>query len=227
MLARLKRAWVRHGSREFIRLAYVNICYAVRRTFEREDPTFDVIHGTETRKLREIGSLDIDSPNTIHAVRYQPSSALLVNEILAGLQLHHSDYVFIDYGSGKGRVLLTASHFPFLRIIGIEFSAELHKVAVRNVEIQLPGDRRIEPICQDVVDFEPPREPLVCYFYNPFDEVVLLQVVKKLLDSFRAKPRSLFAIYVDPKHSHIFDAHGWVLHKEHGPARVYALLEES
>jgi hypothetical protein len=47
----------------------------------------------------------------------------------AGLQ----DFTFIDLGSGKGRVLLMASDYPFKRIIGVEFMPELQRVAQENI----------------------------------------------------------------------------------------------
>jgi len=43
------------------------------------------------------------------------------------------DFTFVDLGSGKGRVLLMASHYPFKRIIGVEFIPELHQVAQENI----------------------------------------------------------------------------------------------
>jgi len=43
------------------------------------------------------------------------------------------DFTFIDLGSGKGRVLLMASDYPFKRIIGVEFMPELHRAAQENV----------------------------------------------------------------------------------------------
>src|SRR5579864_7137056 len=43
------------------------------------------------------------------------------------------DFTFIDLGSGKGRVLLMASDYPFKRIIGVEFMLELHRVAQKNI----------------------------------------------------------------------------------------------
>ncbi len=43
------------------------------------------------------------------------------------------DFTFIDLGSGKGRVLLMASEYPFQKIIGVEFMPELHRAAQKNI----------------------------------------------------------------------------------------------
>jgi SAM-dependent methyltransferase len=42
-------------------------------------------------------------------------------------------FVFIDLGSGKGRVLLMAAEYPFRRIIGVELLPELHEIARQNL----------------------------------------------------------------------------------------------
>ena len=45
-------------------------------------------------------------------------------------------------GSGKGRVLLCASDFPFQRLIGVEYDERLHTVAQRNAEIYRSAKQR-------------------------------------------------------------------------------------
>jgi len=44
-----------------------------------------------------------------------------------------SSHSFVDYGSGKGRVLLVASDYAFKKIVGVEFSKVLNDVAVANI----------------------------------------------------------------------------------------------
>ncbi|MGH7097851.1 MAG: hypothetical protein ACREE4_09370 [Stellaceae bacterium] len=55
-----------------------------------------------------------------------------VNRILADLPADVSDYVFVDYGSGKGRVILMASRRRFREVIGVEFVEPLHIIARRS-----------------------------------------------------------------------------------------------
>ena len=51
-----------------------------------------------------------------------------------GTQPIHPDDVFLDLGSGKGRVVLEAARRPFRRVIGVEISPELNAIAARNLE---------------------------------------------------------------------------------------------
>jgi SAM-dependent methyltransferase len=100
----------------------------------------------------------------------------------AGLQ----DFTFIDLGSGKGRVLLMASDYPFKRIIGVEFMPELHRVAEKNItgySNDRQGCRQIETLCMDARDFQFPDDPLVIYLFNPFSEATFAQVLENLRHS--------------------------------------------
>lgn len=55
------------------------------------------------------------------------------------------------------------------------------------------------------IDYEPPHEPAVLYFYNPFDADVMKQVLAKIEQSWRACPRHLVLVYHNPKQRQVFD----------------------
>jgi hypothetical protein len=80
-----------------------------------------------------LSDLDIPSPNWFDANDYAAIEPLRFKRVLAKLNIAFEDYTFVDYGSGKGRALLLASEFPFKRIIGLEFSPELHSIAEDNI----------------------------------------------------------------------------------------------
>jgi len=112
----------------------------------------------------------------------------VLRETLAALPIAYEKFAFVDYGSGKGRTLLIASEFPFKFIIGVEFAAELHRICEANLMTYRNPARRcldIRPIHHDVATFDPPAEPLVLYFYNPFDRVIFDAVISRLHNSLR------------------------------------------
>ena len=74
-----------------------------------------------------------DSPNRQFAVRYQPSSVEEFGRLMGKLDVDHREFVFVDYGSGKGRVLMLAADYPFKRIVGVEFSPPLDRIARENI----------------------------------------------------------------------------------------------
>ncbi len=211
ILKRIKSAWLRHGAAGFPKLIYKNIKYYAtympyrNHTFESE---FDDAHQTDTEAIREIGSMDIQSENARHAVRYQPSPIGLTTQLLNTLDIEHDKYTFIDFGAGKGRVLMLASTLPFRHVIGVEFCAELQQTALRNIATLKPEDitaKTVTCIHDDVTHFPLPETPLVCYFYNPFGEIVMRQVVQRLEKSFHNNPRDIIVLYLDPVWSVLFN----------------------
>ena len=124
----------------FIRLVGSNIAWYTRnlpKQFFRERSEFDRKHCADTEEIREIGSLGIESDNVMYAVRYQPSPGDLAETLLNGLEIDYSKFTFLDYGAGKGKVLLIAGMKPFKAVIGVEFSEELQQIATKNIEAQM------------------------------------------------------------------------------------------
>jgi SAM-dependent methyltransferase len=215
-LKRLRSAWSRHGPAGFASLVLKNLRHYGGRLGRRAAPAapdsgFDRAHGIETTDVREVGSLDIDSANARWAVRYQPSPHEFATGLIAALPVEHARYSFVDYGSGKGRVLLIAAQWPFAAVVGVEFARELHEVAQRNLN-HADGARRalsVQCLHADATAFEPPPTPLVAYFYNPFGEPVMRAVAARLEASLAAAPRDAWIVYVHPDHRAVFDAARW------------------
>ena len=208
---RIKSAWQRHGAAGFPKLLYKNIkYYATNMPYRKHalKSEFDDAHKTDTEAIREIGSMDIQSDNAQYAVRYQPSPIGLTTQLLNALDIEFDQYTFIDFGAGKGRVLMLASALPFRRVVGVEFCAELQQTALTNIATLEPKQIATEEVTcihDDVTRFPLPETPLVCYFYNPFGEVVMRQVVQRLEKSIRDNPRDILVLYLDPAWSTLFD----------------------
>ena len=123
-----------NGISETFKLIGKNIKYEFRWFLDR---AFDRLQGTDTSSRIELADLDIVGDNRSSGTYYEPTSTALFRHIINKLQsaLSYEDFMFLDYGSGKGRVLLLASDYNFRSIIGIEFSRELHLVAERNIAL--------------------------------------------------------------------------------------------
>jgi predicted RNA methylase len=208
-------AWRRHGPLRFFQLTVYNAWYEVRRTRRRATPDgddFDAAHGTDTARVQEVSSLDIESPNARHAVRYEPSSAALVKQAIEWLSADLSDLTFIDFGSGKGRVVLLAAAYPFKAIVGVELSHELHEIAtdnVRRAQLRPEDCAKISLVCHDATEFSLPDSDLVCYLYNPFGPAILAPLAERLLLHSARYGHRVFVIYVDPKHRDVFQKGGF------------------
>jgi len=162
---------------------------------------FDLRYGVETSTRVHLTDLKIESENWIYAGGYWPSATEVVGEALSAISIRCEDFVFVDFGSGKGRVLLQASDLPFRKIIGVEFSSELHNIAVNNIGCYKSENQKcheIESVCMDFTRFEIPREPLVAFLYNPSSKAITEMLAGNIAKSLAQYPRELWVIYVTP-----------------------------
>jgi SAM-dependent methyltransferase len=128
-----------------------------------------------------------------------PTARRVVRSLPIG---NYSDYTFIDIGSGKGRMLLLASEFPFRKIVGVEMRQDLHDQAVENVRrFRQPKAKcsQIECVLEDATRYDFPAGKLVVYLFNPFNADVMSQVLHRLDESAEQYPREIVLVYVYPE----------------------------
>lgn len=235
LLKRLVIAWKRHGARNFIYLVGKNLKYYTEELFSgrllqsASKSKFDNEFGTDTDGIRPVGSLDIAlSENSAHAFSYEASPYHVITEIFQKLSnIAHTRFSFIDFGAGKGRVLFIASLLPFKAVIGIEFSPELCEIAKSNIAKIPPSEcaaASIECVQADAMKYRLPGDPLVCYFHNPFDQVIMEAVIGRLVESLREIPRELYVVYLNPKYRMLFDNSGlWDVISENDPDAIWEM----
>ena len=190
----LRRRGVRATWGRFVRMVKWRSAERRRR---RADRAYDEALGVDTASWVRVPDLDADSPNLRHAVRYQPSSVDEFASLMKKLDVDHREFAFVDYGSGKGRVLMLAAEYPFKRIVGVEFSESLDRIARQNVA-KANDAGRIETVVRDAVEFDPPEDPLVLYFFNPFEPPVLEAVLRRVNASLDRNPRPAYVVVTAP-----------------------------
>ena len=155
---------------------------------------WDAWHDVDTTGPADIGALKVVGDRE-HSGCYESSTSSTA--IIADLQIDHQQFAFIDFGSGKGRVLLEASSFPFRSVQGVEFSVELHKIAEANMRRYRRANVRsldVRSILANAAEFELPTVPLVLYFFNPFSGPLLETVINNICRSAQQHPRDIFFI---------------------------------
>lgn len=161
---------------------------------------WDVRNRTDTMNIIELDELDITSANKDRGIRYQPTRARPFVKVMSALKLPVGGG-FVDFGCGKGRVLMMASEFGFERLTGVDFSGELCERARENLRGYLSRRRRSAEIDihhADAVDYPVREDDVVFYFYNPFDDVVLDRVLDNVVVSLESSPREIYLIYNNP-----------------------------
>ncbi|MEV7009739.1 methyltransferase domain-containing protein [Streptosporangium sp. NPDC051022] len=111
------------------------------------------------------------------------------------------DDVFVDFGSGMGRMVLEAAwRYPFKRVIGVELSKELNDIAQQNIagtRLRLHC-KDIRLVHTDVLEYEIPEDISVVFFNNPFRGEVFASVIKRLLATVDRNPRRVTIVYANP-----------------------------
>lgn len=191
-----------------------SVYWLLRRLYRaaRRVPDLLIDRRLNVETAQEVRLVDLGLSDR-HRVNYQPAGWLDLRRTLdpAGIC---SDDVFLDLGSGKGRILLAAARYHFRRVIGVEISERLIGVARRNLETsrtrRLCG--HIELVNADVTEFRIPDEVTIVYLFNPFRGPVFEAVVAQLIASVDRRPRTVRVIYRNAReHQQLMDTGRFVL----------------
>jgi hypothetical protein len=174
---------------------------------------FDRRYGLDTAELVQTDALGIAASDAQVSLYYEPCVPETLAGILASLPIRFEDHVFVDVGSGKGIALLSASLFPFKRILGIEWSKIVADIAHENIrKFNHPRQAcaSIEVHNADATACELPHEPLVVFLYNPFKEPLVRRFVENLRRSLDRFPRHVLIVYYNPVCKQVFEEAGFL-----------------
>jgi len=165
------------------------------------DSEFDGKYGLNTGGRIELSELSIESNNKRNGTWYQAVFPDRFRHGIESLQIDPSKFVFVDIGAGKGRALFLAEEIGFNRIVGVEFAPELVEVCEQNIRNRFThqkGRCRIHVECVDALDYVYPIDPLVVYFFNPFNSDVMKEIAARIRGSLWGHPRPLKILYINP-----------------------------
>lgn len=192
-----------------IRLAWFTVSHEIRG--EKK-------YKLDTSKIENVKKLSVKGDTIEHAEHYQGANYYLLEKVFdhlqtigSGLPAGQAGLNLLDFGCGKGRVLAVAAYYGFRKITGVEFAKELCEVARKNiipVQQKFP-DKIFNVIHANAVDYKIEEDTNVFFFFNPFDEIVMLAVVKNILASLKQNPREVYVVYINPLHKEIFMSAGF------------------
>jgi SAM-dependent methyltransferase len=180
-----------------IRLAWFTISNEIRG--ERK-------YHLDTSGIIELEHLSINSRLVEFAQPYQGANYYLLEKVFEYLRQQKANKRIVDYGSGKGRIMVVAAHYGFTDITGIDFSSQLCEEARKNTQAlaQFP-DVKFTVIHAEATTYPIKKEDNVLFFFNPFDEVVMEQVLINIRQSLRQYPRKMYIAYINPVHKDVFE----------------------
>src|SRR4051794_39901221 len=113
LLAKVKKTFQREGVLGTLKKAVARLYAKIlersparrrgARLREKQDREFDRRHNVDTAGFVPLDRLGFASGNKDHGFAYDPIYPEKFNDTVGGVPLRHEDYVFIDFGSGKGK----------------------------------------------------------------------------------------------------------------------------
>jgi len=154
------------------------------------------------------------APSDRHgAVYYATIAYPVIRSVLQRLNLQPDD-TFIDVGCGKGRVLCLAARMQVARVIGVEYSPDLARMAERNLALLrgklAPAEVAVTPA--EEFDYS---SATALYFFNPFEAEILDLVLGKMHADRGAKPLRLAFVMESPAQEAVFRKHQWLVRADH------------
>ena len=162
-------------------------------------------YGIQTTGADELKKLEAKGIDISHATIYMPASYDLLETVFTELKQKELVH-FLDIGCGKGRAMCVAAHFGFKKLTGIDFSRELcdhAKINLEETKKQIP-DLSYKIINNDAFYYDIPDDADCIFFFNPFDEFIMQEVIEHIENSLAAFPRELYIIYFNPLHKNHF-----------------------
>jgi hypothetical protein len=149
------------------------------------------IHTAGRMSQEEAG---ITNPDSVH---YTPSDYRSIFEAFRHLRIQPEQDVFIDYGSGKGRVVVVAATYSFRQVIGVEISPDLARIAMENLSLARSRLRckNAQVVTTDATLFDIPPDATVFFFYSPFGGSTLRGVLDRIRDSLSRAPRRITIVF--------------------------------
>jgi 16S rRNA G966 N2-methylase RsmD len=174
------------------------------------DFIFDYKYGVETINTKMLDELDIDSPNKVHGRYYEGTNAYLFKKVFRYIKVDIPKSCLVDFGSGKGKVMLMAAERGIPKVNGVEFSGELVEICRKNLEIykrKTKSKTEFEVTHMDAAEYPIPAESNLLFFSNPFDETLIEKVIANILRSLEAHPREIVVVHLFPQGNMAFVNH--------------------
>ena len=184
-----------------IRLAWFTVRYEIKGEEK---------YGIQTTKLDDLKKLSLKG-DIEGAEIYQGANYFLLEKIFSFLDAIEGVKNILDFGCGKGRVMAVAAHYNFKKITGIDFAKELcDEARINIIRLQVKFPQKIFNVIHvNAVNYTIEDDTNVFFLFNPFDETIMLKVVKKILQSLKDNERIIYVVYINPIYKEIFLSAGF------------------
>lgn len=177
-------------------------------TFEGK---YEKLLGIKTHSIVNLDKLTLAGEESDQNHHYQGASYFILFSIFNEIPKETKHFPLIDYGCGKGRALFVAEQCGFTNLIGVDIAKELIDDANKNKAIYKKKNQQsaIDFLFEDATKYQIPNNAQVFYFFNPFGEEIMQQVIHHIKESVKLNPRKIYCIYLNPKYKAVFEKNGF------------------
>jgi SAM-dependent methyltransferase len=177
-------------------------------TFEGK---YEKLFGLNTHSIVNLDKLTLAGVSSSENHHYQGASYYILFKVFKLLPTQLKSKPFIDYGCGKGRALFVAEQCGFTKLIGVDIAKELIENANSNLLIYSKKNKEstFSFLFEDATKYSIPIDAEFFYFFNPFGEGIIQEVIDNIKLSLKQNPRAIYCIYLNPKYKKVFDANGF------------------
>jgi len=188
----------------------LNWNWKLAATLIRQEVKGEKKYAINTTGSDELKTLTKSGVDTSHATIYMPVSYNLLEDVfnrLPGTPRHH----LLDIGSGKGRVLCVAAHNGFGKVTGVDFSGPFCKAAKENLLLTKAKTPLLqyEIVERNIQEYALPSDVDFIFLFNPFDTILMQQLVEKIIQNLDEHPRLLYIVYANPLDKQLFTDAGF------------------
>lgn len=166
--------------------------------------------------MQELSNLTIVGENKTSGTICGSSSEEVVQDIFTQLVTFDKNILngrLLDYGSGKGRLIITARNFGFQQATGVEFAKELVEISKKNIyKLNITN---IKVIHMDAQNYIPTKDIRVIYFLNPFREDVFHKVLPQIIKYKKIFEKDVYIVYRAPIYKKVFNDYPEIKHIKH------------
>ena len=152
------------------------------------------------RGVRDPGDTGVEGSerNAGDFCRYQPMPYTFIDEVFQALRIRDGRCAILDYGCGKGRVVIEAARHACPCVRGVDLDDRLVSVAKDNIARAQPVLRcpDVSVSCGDARTF--PVDPRInaIIMNNPFTGDIMKETLDRVRESYRQHCRAITICYV-------------------------------
>ena len=164
------------------------------------DKYFDWRYSVDTSRKITKKKLNVNNSDRFNSfgVYYSAAHFTTLKKAFDSLPLDPQKSTLLDFGSGKGRVMMYALLNGFKKVIGVEYSKKLCEITeknMRSLEVKKRRKYEYEILNIDASYYKIDKDVDVVFMFNPFSGDVFEKVVSNIQKS--AKQKELYYIYIN------------------------------